>query len=421
MRLPKTIEWLYLDFDGFFASVEQQARPALRGKPIGIVPFDGTVHTCVIACSKQAKALGVKNVMRLGDAKKICPELILVPQTPDLYRRAHNALIAEINSVIPIGAVKSIDELCCKLDGKDIADPHTLARDIKAAIASGVGPFVTCSIGFAANRHLAKIACKMDKSNGVTIWHPHDMPAPLLPLPFDDIPGIGRRMEKRLNKAGIYNLKDLLATEPKQMRKLWRNVTGERLWYALHGYDVKASKSERGMFGHGRVLPPELRGFTGARDCSRLLLVKAARRMRREAFYASSLFMWLSLRKRYKEGEYSWTARHKLHAANDDQACLKALDVLWAKAKRDIPPHLKIVRVGVTLGELTPSSSRQLDILINDDPERQKWEKITTAMDGLNTRYGKSLVTMGPWKLPPGGNLGGKISYTRIPRAEDFW
>jgi len=421
MRKPKTIEWLYLDFDGFFASVEQQARPALRGKPVGIVPFDGTIHTCVIACSKEAKARGVKNVMKLGDAKRICPELILQPQSPDLYRRAHNALIAEINSVIPISAIKSIDELCCKLDPKDIADPHKLARDLKAAIAKGVGPFITCSIGFAANRHLAKIACKMDKPNGVTIWNPCDMPAPLLPLPFDDIAGIGKRMEQRLFKAGIYNLKDLLATEPKHMRKLWRNVTGERLWYALHGYAIQAGKSERGMFGHGRVLPPELRDFTGARDCSRLLLVKAARRMRREGYYASSLFIWLSLRRRYKEGEYSWTSAHKLHAANDDQACLKALDVLWAKAKSQIPKSMKIVRVGVTLGDLTRADSRQLDILINDDPERQKWEKVTTAMDGLNSRYGKSLVTMGPWKLPAGRNLGGKISFTRIPRAEDFW
>jgi len=228
-------------------------------------------------------------------------------------------------------------------------------------------------------------------------------------------------MEQRLFKAGIYNLKDLLATEPKHMRKLWRNVTGERLWYALHGYAIQAGKSERGMFGHGRVLPPELRDFTGARDCSRLLLVKAARRMRRECYYASSLFIWLSLRRGYKQGEYSWTSAHRLHAANDDQACLKALDVLWAKAKLEIPKSMKIVRVGVTLGDLTRADSRQLDILINDDPERQKWEKVTTAMDALNSRYGKSLVTMGPWKLPAGGNLGGKISFTRIPRAEDFW
>lgn len=420
MRKPETIEWLYLDFDGFFASVEQQARPGLRGKPIGIVPFDGTVHTVVIACSKEAKARGVKNVMKLADARKICPELVLVPQTPDLYRRAHNALLAEINSVIPIAAIKSIDELCCKLDKKDIADPLELAKKIKLAIAEGVGPHITCSIGFAANRHLAKIACKMDKPNGVTIWWPEIMPVPLNGLPFDDIPGIGSRMQKRLMAAGIHNMKALLETAPKQMRKLWGNVTGERLWYALQGYDIKAGKSERGMFGHGRVLPPELRSFEGAYDCSRILLVKAARRMRRESFHASSLYLWLHLRLPNKK-ERGWGTKHKLHAANDDQACLKALEALWKEARASIPEYVKLVRVQVTLGDLTQSNTRQLDMLINDDPERRKWESITGAVDTLNSRYGKTLVTLGKWKVPAGGNLGGKISFTRIPRAEDFW
>jgi len=422
LRKPDTIERLYLDFDGFFASVEQQARPALRGKPIGIVPFDGTVHTVVIACSKEAKAQGVKNVMRLPDAKKICPDLVLVPQSPDLYRRAHNALLAEINSVIPVEAVKSIDELCCKLDKGDIANPEGLAHAIKTKLNDNIGDSITCSIGFGANRHLAKIACKIDKPNGVTIWRPDIMPEPLLPLPFEDIAGIGNRMEKRLNNAGIYNMADLLATQPKQMRKLWGNVTGERLWYALHGYAVKAQPSERGMFGHGRVLPPELRNFRDARDCTRILVVKAARRMRREGYYASSLYLWLSLRgSSYAKGEASWATKHRLRMANDDQACLSGLDIMWRRARQKLPANIKIVRVGVTLGDLNPSDSRQLDMLINDDPERQKWEDITKAIDGLNSRYGKSLVTFGYWKLPPGGNLGGKISYTRIPRAEDFW
>ncbi|MEP6342082.1 MAG: type VI secretion protein ImpB [Maricaulaceae bacterium] len=420
MRKADSIEWLYLDFDGFFASVEQQARPALRGKPIGIVPFDGTVHTVVIACSKEAKARGVKNVMRLVDARKVCPELVLVPQTPDLYRRAHNALLAEINSVIPVSAIKSIDELTCKLDPKDIDDPHRLATDIKRAIAEGVGSYITCSIGFAPNRHLAKIACKMDKPNGVTIWSPDDIPAVMYSLPFDDIPGIGSGMEKRLHRAGIYNMKALLSTAPKQMRKIWNNVTGERLWYALHGYEIQAGSSERGMFGHGRVLPPESRSYKEAYDCTRILIVKAARRMRREGFYASTAFLWLHLRFPNRK-ERGWGTRIKLHMANDDQACLKALKSLWRDARREVPSYVRIIRVHVTLGDLTRSDSRQLDMLLNDDPERQKWEAITTAMDGLNSRYGKSLVTMGLWKLPAGGNLGGKISFTRIPRAEDFW
>ena len=106
MRQPTETEYLYLDFDGFFASVEQQARPALRGKPVGVIPFDTTDHTCVIACSKEAKQRGVKNVMPIREARGICPDLVLVPQSPDLYRRAHNALLAEISAVLPIEAVK---------------------------------------------------------------------------------------------------------------------------------------------------------------------------------------------------------------------------------------------------------------------------------------------------------------------------
>ena len=283
MQKPDTIEWLYLDFDGFFASVEQQIQPALRGRPVGVVPFaENTDYTVVIACSKEAKAMGVKNVMGVREAKRVCPNIVLVPQKPDMYRRAHNTLCSSIQSIIPIDVRKSIDELTCKLDRNDIADPYSLTQRIKAAIREDVGEHVTCSIGFGANRHLAKIACKMDKPDGITVWSPDIMPDPLYPLPFDDIPGIGGRMQVRLWKADIYNVKTLLGTEPKQMRKLWGNVTGERLWYALHGYAIKAEPSQRGMYGHGRVLPPDMRTIRDAFACSRILAVKAARRMRRK-------------------------------------------------------------------------------------------------------------------------------------------
>lgn len=111
MRKPETIERLYLDFDGFFASVMQQAMPELRGKPVGVIPFETGVAaaTVVIACSKEAKAAGCKNVMRVPATQEICPDIVLVMQRPDLFRRAHNALLNEISCIIPIEAVKSID------------------------------------------------------------------------------------------------------------------------------------------------------------------------------------------------------------------------------------------------------------------------------------------------------------------------
>ena len=419
MRKSETIEVLYLDFDGFFASVHQQAYPQLRGKPVGVVPFEGTEHTCVIACSKEAKARGCSNVMGYGEAKQKCPEIILVPQNPDLYRRAHNTLIAEINAVIPVEAVKSIDEITCRLDAVQSCDPQSIAAHIKDRIARYVGPYITCSIGFAPNRQLAKIAGKQNKPDGVTIWHPHDIPNVLFDVPFEDIPGIGSRMEKRLHGAGIYTMEQLLAIPPKHMRKIWRNVTGERLWYALHGYAIHAQKSERGMYGHGRVLPPELRQRDKAKSIARMLLIKAARRMRKAGYYASQLYFWCS----YRQGRdnKSYGDRFSLPIVSDDKACLHGLDQIWQRLCIVLSYKIRIVRIGVTLGGLSVAGSRQLDMLLNDDVERRQWERVNRAIDHLNTKYSKSLVTLGMWTPPPGGHLGGKISYTRIPRAEDFW
>ncbi len=160
MRLLTTIERLYPDFDGFFASVEQQCDKRLRGRPVGVVPFAGTDRTAVIACSREAKAFGVKNVMPIKDAKRLCPDIVFVPQKPDLYRRAHNALLSEIETVIPIDTAKSIDELTCRLDEAGRVHPIDLSARIKAAISENVGHCITSTIGFAANRQLAKMACK---------------------------------------------------------------------------------------------------------------------------------------------------------------------------------------------------------------------------------------------------------------------
>jgi DNA polymerase-4 len=417
MREPDTIEKLYLDFDGFFASVMQQAMPQLRGRPVGVIPFETSAaySTMVIACSKEAKAAGCKNVMRVPDALKVCPDLVLVTQRPDLFRRAHNALLNEIYCEIPIETVKSIDELTCKLDPSGIADPVALAARIKSRIRQNIGGQITCSIGFAANRLLAKIACKVDKPNGVTIWRPEQMPEPLFVLPLADIPGVGKRMELRLNEAAITTTRELWHSQPKQLRALWGNVNGERMWYALHGYDLHARATSRGMFGHGRVLPPQWRDFGHAQSCSRLLLTKAARRMRRDSFYAGKLGLWLDNR------GGSWFGHREIPCVQDDQACLRALDVLWQKARAELHRRTEIIRVGVTLSGLSPSNRRQLDLLLNDDVERQKCELLTNTIDGLNRKFGKRVVTIGPWTPPPGGYAGGKIAYNRIPSAEDFW
>lgn len=416
MRKPENIEKLYLDFDGFFASVMQQVFPALRGKPVGVIPFDTDAadRTIVIACSREAKASGCKNVMAVKDARALCPDLILVTQRPDLYRRAHNTLINEISCEIPIDTVKSIDELACTLDRGGIADPLALAARIKDRLRRNVGAYITCSIGMASNRMQAKIACKVDKPNGVTIWRPEDMPGPLLRMDLNDIPGVGPRMQDRLALAGIRSVEHLWNTQPKQLRALWGNVNGERMWYALHGYALQAMPTSRGMFGHGRVLEPKLREEAHARSCARLLLTKAARRMRRDGYYAGRLWLYLKLRDR------PWFRQCRLPIVQDDHACLGALTQLWEKARSEIPKWRDVIQVGVTLADLSPATARQLDLLLNDDKERRKCEVLTNTIDRLNRKYAKRVVSVGPWS-PPGEFAGGKIAFNRIPSAEDFY
>ena len=137
--------------------------------------------------------------------------------------------------------------------------------------------------------------------------------------------------------------------------------------------------------------------------------------MRRDGVYSNKIWLWLDLR------VGGWFGQRDMPCVNDDNAVLTALGVLWEKARRELPNRHEIVRVGVTLLDLTPSDGRQLDMFLNDDSERQRWERITFSIDTLNRKFGKRVLSVGPWTPPPGGYAGGKISYTRIPSAEDFW
>ncbi|CAI9414963.1 Protein UmuC [Pleomorphomonas sp. T1.2MG-36] len=422
MRRPTEPERLYLDFDGFFASVEQSADKRLRGRPVGVVPYEnGGDRAMLIAVSREAKEAGIKGMMSVRDAMSRCADLVAVPQKPDLYRRAHNVLLSEIETIVPIDTAKSIDELTCVLDEDARRDPEALAHRIKAAISDHVTPWITCSVGFAANRQLAKMACKASKwsggkyGDGLATWHPRDMPAPLFRVALDDIPGVGSRLAQKLRAMAVYSVEDLYNLQPKHMRRIWHSVVGERMWYALHGYDVQAPSSQRGMFGHGRVLSPGSRTRSDAKEISRLLLVKAARRLRRDGYYASALWLWLALQ------DKSWFKQLVLPVVNDDQAILSGLKLLWQYFDADHPERVSIFRVGVTLLDLSPSNERQLDFLLADDEQRRRWEAATIAIDELNAKYSATVVSLGPWKPPKNGNAGGKISYTRVPSSEDFW
>ncbi|MGH9480975.1 MAG: DNA polymerase Y family protein, partial [Terriglobales bacterium] len=162
------VEWLFLDLNAYFASVEQQERPELRGRPVAVVPLV-TPNTVCIAASYEAKPFGVKTGVKIHQAQRLCPELMLVEARPRLYVEYHEAIVKAVESCVPIAHVMSIDEAACRLLGLERWLPNALAiaQAVKQAVRS-VGDTLRCSIGLAPNRYLAKVASDMQKPDGLT-------------------------------------------------------------------------------------------------------------------------------------------------------------------------------------------------------------------------------------------------------------
>jgi DNA polymerase-4 len=326
--LPSSgLRWLYVDINSYFASVEQQLNPALRGKPVAVVPVE-TDSTSAIAASYEAKAFGVKTGTPVWQAKEMCPGLICVVARHDRYVDFHDRIVKEVDQHIPVTAVCSIDEMACRLMDNEtsVARVVEIARAIKEGLAKNIGEFVRCSVGIAPNRYLAKVATDLQKPDGLTVLLPHELPHRLFALQLRDLPGIGRKMEARLAKAGIRDMPTLLSRDAKELRAAWGNVWGERMWHLLRGEDLPEEETQRRSVGHSHVLAPELRDPAAARNVARRLVLKAASRLRRMDYYASALSLSLRLVNgpRLEDGL-------RCYRAQDSMAFLALLDQLWEK------------------------------------------------------------------------------------------
>ena len=414
MRRPLWPERLYVDFDSFFASAEQYLEPALRGRPVGVLPVDSP-NTGLIAASVEAKRAGVRGIVSRAEAEEVCPGIVLRVARPDAYVALHHRIRQCLEAHVEVLAVRSIDEAVARLMANEAARAEELGEEIKRDFASTFAPCLSLSIGIAANELLAKIAAEMDKPNGFRLLLPEDMPGALAHLSLRDIPGISKGMEKRLHDAGVHDFCGLWALAPKQARKLWGGVQGERFVAALHGYAIEQPVTAKRMFGHGRVLPTDWRTPERMLVCARVLLVKAARRLRREGYLASHLTF--SVR---PHGGGGLSVTHSFASARDDHTFLAALDMVFATWRASAPPG-KTKSVSVTLHGLTLLSQRQGDLFAElPDASAERWERVSDLKDRLQARYGGNSLHIGEAPELPGGYAGGKIAFGRIPHELDF-
>ncbi|MBL6913707.1 MAG: DNA polymerase, partial [Puniceicoccaceae bacterium] len=287
------LSYLFIDFDSFFASVEQQYQPELRGQPVGVVPSLGVETTCCIAASYEAKAFGVKTGTAVREARYLCPGIVFVEAGHANYIRVHEQIKTLIHEIIYVEAVLSIDEMYGKLPRH--WQPPEVARakamEIKAALAQGIGSHIRASIGLAPNRFLAKLASKLEKPDGLTTMDFDEIPEKLYRFELSDITGIGRRIEQRLHSARIMDMEALCAASKRKLHRIWGGIEGDRMWYALRGVEVPPVETQRSTIGHSHVLPPRLRSFHGAQATLHRMLQKACLRLRAMDYFAGHLLV----------------------------------------------------------------------------------------------------------------------------------
>jgi len=383
-----SLQSLYVDLNSFFASVEQQLRPELRGRPIGVLPVMADT-TCCIAASIDAKRFGIRTGTPVWQARKLCKDIVFVQARPSIYVEIHHRIIAAVESCTPVGEVLSIDEMACELMGSDREEANAikLGRQIKRAIYDQVGEVLHSSIGIAPNRFLAKTASNMQKPDGLVVIRQNELPGRLYGLKLGALTGIGRAMEHRLNQLGIHTVEQLCTASKETLRHAWGGIEGERFYAKLRGDTTAAAPTQRSSVGHSHVLAPELRDPVSALAVLKRLLHKAAMRLRHYGYCAGALSLHLSYLKT-AAGHARWVDQARFAPHADTLRFNPVLAELW---QRRPPDPGAILKVGVTLSDLVEHSQVTRDLF---DPEDQH-EPLNTVLDQINQRYGPNTLYFG--------------------------
>ena len=374
---------LHIDMNAFFAGVEQQANPALRGKPIAVIGAGG--RTVITTASYEARKYGVKTGMAIWEAKRQCPHIILVVGDNRKYTYTSSRIFHMMLDYTPLVEVFSIDEAFLDVTHslKIFGTPERIVYLLKARIRQSFG--LTCSVGIAPNKLLAKLASEMKKPDGLTLIRPDDISRVMDPLPITDLCGIGSRTERRLNLLGIKTCGDL-GRFPIDILKRKFGIIGQRLHEMGLGMDdspvVPAGEQDRvKSVGHSMTLQ---RDISRRQDILKYLLQLSEMVGRRARRYGVS-GKTVSLYVRYADFYSSFGKQQTLAApiSQSDDIYKAAIDIL------DTVELQQPVRLlGVRLSNLQHQAA-QLPLF----PRERRKALMVRAMDAVNNRYGDFTVT----------------------------
>jgi DNA polymerase IV len=373
---------MHVDLNSCFATIEQQANPLFRGKPLVVAAYT-TPGGCVVAPSIEAKRYGIKTGMTVRDAKLLYPNVIVRPPDPPKYRAVHLQFRKIFTDYSPAVSPKSIDEAVI-----DFTDTYVLynrsltdiGREIKRRFRDEIGEWMVCSIGIGTNRFLAKLAASRKKPDGLeTIDHTNVL-AVFKDVGLLDLNGINTRNEARLNAAGIFTPMEFFQASLETLKKqVFQSILGYYWYLRLRGYEIDQVDFGRKRFGNTYALS---RQTNDPKELSKLLMKlceKTGRRLRRAGYVAQGVHV-----------SCVYTDFSSWHTGRKCEIPVYTTREIYIKALRLLNQsgYTKQVRnLAVSVYELIPAQHEQLEMFSS------KSHAVAQAMDKINDKYGEFVIT----------------------------
>jgi len=378
---PSTI--MHIDLNSCFASIEQQANPFLRGKPVAVAAFTSP-GGCILAASVEAKRLGIKTGLRVRDGRAIYPKLIVLPPDPWKYRNVHLSLRRLISDYTSDFVPKSIDEFV--LNMKDYpklikGNMKNIGMEIKTRIKAEIGEWLTVNVGIAPNRYLAKVAAGLHKPDGLDEINKNNFLDIYSHLKLTDLTGIRERNAARLNGMGIYSVLDFFEAPVWRLRAAFHSINGLYWHVRLGGYEVDDVEFGRRSYGNSVALGKNIATTAGLSPVLARLTEKMCSRLRAAGYRASGIHLMLA----YKNGSWWHKGRLLTQPYFDSRDFYKAAFRLLIEAN----PNSPVLNIAVSCFGLSRDTSLQLGLFEDVDRKRS----LVQSVDLVNERWGGFTVT----------------------------
>jgi DNA polymerase-4 len=378
---------LHIDMNAFYCSVHEAVEPDLyKGKATAVAGSVELRKGIIVTCSYPARAKGIKTGMLVGQAQKLCPELIIIRPNFDLYREFSRRFMTIVYEYSPLLEAMSIDECYVDITGsKQFGTPLEIAGRIQNRIREEL--LLPCSIGVAPNKLLAKMASDMKKPNGISVLRKRDVPLLLWGRPCADLYGIGHKTAEKLKRLNIHTLGQLAAAQEKLLTEQF-GVMGIALKHAANGQNdspVQPEREQSKSIGHTTTLPIN---FTERPDIHRVFLNLAdqvGRRLRKQQLLAQTVQITIR-----DPDMRTITRAAKLQAPMDNRediyrmAC-KLFDDHWSPGK---PVRL----LGITLQSLVDKNEAAVQLDLFDYQKQPGKERLNKALDALRDKFGESAI-----------------------------